>query len=164
MLKTGEAVVSAYIPPALCSGWACLSARTYLLYGVLDGRACQPVHTSCMVFWMGVPVSRSRFLHLKPSRIFQRTLSEQNATKTGYTDVKRQISTCIPACKTSTSQVAIIRSPSGTLDGLCLVQNHVVPENAREVLDVLNHQLVAGDDDVKRRALAIGGVRVPELA
>lgn len=39
--------------------------------------------------------------------------------------------------------------PGRALDGLCLVQDHVVPADALEVLDVLDDELVAGDDDVE---------------
>ena len=36
--------------------------------------ALQITQTSAILFWMGVPVKRSLFLHKKPRRIFQRTL------------------------------------------------------------------------------------------
>jgi len=40
--------------------------------------------------------------------------------------------------------------PRGTFNRLCFIEYHVVPLDALEVLDVLNDQLVAGDDNVKR--------------
>lgn len=36
--------------------------------------ALKITQTSAILFWMGVPVKRSLFLHKKPRRIFQRTL------------------------------------------------------------------------------------------
>ena len=53
--------------------------------------------------------------------------------------------------------------PGRALDGLCLVQDHVVPADALEVLDVLDDELVAGDDDVERCFLRVDQLRVPEL-
>ena len=38
-------------------------------------------HTSAMLFWMGVPVSRSLFLHWNPSRIFHRTLEHDESVQ-----------------------------------------------------------------------------------
>jgi len=39
--------------------------------------------------------------------------------------------------------------PRRTLNSLCFIEYHVVPLDALEVLDVLNDQLVAGDDNME---------------
>ena len=45
--------------------------------------------------------------------------------------------------------------PGRALDGLGLVQDHVVPADALEVLDVLDDELVAGDHHVEGRVLRV---------
>jgi hypothetical protein len=65
-----------------------------------------------------------------------------------------------PCIKTSWQWV-----PGDALDGLCLVQHHVVPLDAVEVLGVGDDELVRRDHHVERRRLRV--VRVlarPELA
>lgn len=45
--------------------------------------------------------------------------------------------------------------PAAALQGLGLIQNHVLPFDPLEVLDVLDHQLVAGDHHVERGILRV---------
>lgn len=54
--------------------------------------------------------------------------------------------------------------PVAAFDGLGLVQDHVLPLDPLEVLDVLHHQLVAGDEHVEGRVLLVQQLLVPVLA
>jgi len=49
------------------------------------------------------------------------------------------------------------RVPGAALERLRLIQDHVLPLDPLEVLHVLHHQLVAGDDHVERRVLGVQG-------
>ena len=57
-----------------------------------------------------------------------------------------------------------MHSPVATLDSLGLVQDHILPLDALEVLDVLYHKLVAGDEDMERSILVVQELLVPVLA
>lgn len=54
--------------------------------------------------------------------------------------------------------------PAAALQCLGLVQHHVLPLDPLEVLDILDHQLVACDDDMERCILGIQGFLLRESA
>ena len=54
-------------------------------------------------------------------------------------------------------------SPGATLDGLRLVQDHVLPFDSLEVLDVLDDELIGRDDNVERGVLRVQVVLVPKF-
>lgn len=51
--------------------------------------------------------------------------------------------------------------PAATLDGLSLIQYHVLPLDSLEVPDILYHQLVAGDEDMEWGILLVQQLLVP---
>ena len=53
--------------------------------------------------------------------------------------------------------------PGTALDGLRLVQYHVVPLDTLKVLDVLDDQLVAGNQDVELTVYGVEEMLTPEL-
>jgi hypothetical protein len=53
--------------------------------------------------------------------------------------------------------------PAAAFDGLRFVQDHVLPLDPLEVLDVLDDELVAGDDNVEGCFLRMETLLVPEL-
>ena len=99
-------------------------------------------HSSAMLFWMGVPVRRRRLRQLKPNSTFQRRLRASE----GHTTHHSQHHTSFPSPSPSPPP----NQPVTALDGLSLVQDHVLPLDALEVLGVSDHKLVAGDEDVER--------------
>lgn len=53
--------------------------------------------------------------------------------------------------------------PAATLDSLSLVKDHVLPLDSLEVLDILDHQLVTGDEHMKGGILLVEQLLVPVL-
>lgn len=49
----------------------------------------------------------------------------------------------------------IVALPGAALQRLGLIQDHVLPLDPLEILDVLHHQLVARDHHVERRVLGV---------
>lgn len=131
-----------------------------------------------MVFWMGVPVRSSLFRHWNCSRIFHRTLETaavkkqqhqhqvavsyfrtiilENLLSFGAICCKISISLhCTLVGKTPSSSLYLHALPGAALQCLGLIQNHVLPLDPLEILDVLHHQLVARDHHVERRVLGV---------
>ena len=57
----------------------------------------------------------------------------------------------------------IQHQPGAALDGLGLIQYHVLPMYALEILDILDDQLVTRDDHMERGFLGVQVPLVPEL-
>lgn len=75
----------------------------------------------------------------------------------------RQDQTHKPAATLKTVLFYVGDRPAATLDGLCFIQYHVLPLDSLEVLDVLDDQLVAGDDHMEGGLLCVQTLLVPEL-
>lgn len=137
-----------------------------------------------MVFWMGVPVRSSLFRHWNCSRIFHRTLETAAVKKQQHQHqvavsyfrtiiLKNLFSFRAIYCKISDCEKNKLNTvslhcklvgkrlhhhsalPGAALQCLGLIQDHVLPLDPLEILDVLHHQLVARDHHVERRVLGV---------
>jgi hypothetical protein len=53
--------------------------------------------------------------------------------------------------------------PAGALEGLCLIQNQVLPLDTIEILEVCDNKLVTCNHNMKTRFLCVQVLLVPEL-